>query len=157
MTSPTPGSRARACPFTLLAVPLALVLTSSSLSGQSTADLRSQVETAERAFARTMADRDLEAFAALVAEDAVFFGAAPLQGREAVVEGWAIYFDGPEAPFSWEPEEVVVLASGTLAHSSGPVRNPAGEQVGTFNSVWRLEADGRWRVIFDKGCGCPGG
>ncbi len=157
MIPPISSSRVRTCAVALLAVPLALVLISSCVSGQSNPDLPSQVEAAERAFARTMADRDIEAFADLVAEDAVFFGAAPLQGREAVVEGWAVYFQGQEAPFSWEPEEVVVLASGTLAHSSGPVRNPAGEQVGTFNSVWRLEADGRWRVIFDKGCGCPGG
>jgi hypothetical protein len=36
--------------------------------------------------------------------------------------------------------------------SSGPVRDPAGHQIGTFNSIWRLERDGRWRVVFDKGC-----
>jgi hypothetical protein len=23
--------------------------------------------------------------------------------------------------------------------------------VATFNSIWRLDADGQWRVIFDKG------
>lgn len=57
-----------------------------------------------------------------------------------------------QAPFSWDPETVVVLASGTLALSSGPVRNPAGERVGAFNSVWRRQADGRWRIVFDKGC-----
>jgi ketosteroid isomerase-like protein len=27
-----------------------------------------------------------------------------------------------------------------------------GLRVGTFNSVWRLEADGKWRIVFDKGC-----
>jgi ketosteroid isomerase-like protein len=56
------------------------------------------------------------------------------------------------APFSWEPEHVEVLASGTLALSSGPVFGRDGTRIGTFNSVWRLEADGRWRVVFDKGC-----
>jgi len=45
-----------------------------------------------------------------------------------------------------------VLDSGTLAHSSGPVMSPDGNVFGMFNSVWRLEPDGRWRVIFDKGC-----
>jgi hypothetical protein len=47
---------------------------------------------------------------------------------------------------------VQVLESGTLGISSGPVRDPAGNRVGTFNSVWRLEADGKWKIIFDKGC-----
>jgi ketosteroid isomerase-like protein len=71
-------------------------------------------------------------------------------------------YDRPQAPFSWEPSEVVVLASGNLALSSGPVRDPSGRIVATFTSVWRQEAPGEWRVIFDKGndvCDCakPGG
>jgi ketosteroid isomerase-like protein len=28
---------------------------------------------------------------------------------------------------------------------------PAGEEVGRFNSTWRKDADGQWRVVFDKG------
>jgi ketosteroid isomerase-like protein len=133
-----------------------LVPSAAPLTAQATRDLRAEVEAAERAFAQAMANRDLDAFSTFLSEDAVFFGPTVLDGRSAVVEGWAPFFDGPEAPFSWEPELVVVVRSGTLAHSSGPVRNPAGERVATFNSVWRLEADGRWRVVFDKGCACPG-
>ncbi|MCA9739370.1 MAG: nuclear transport factor 2 family protein [Gemmatimonadota bacterium] len=115
--------------------------------------LAAEVRTAERAFARSMADRDHAAFTSFLAEEAVFFtGAEPLRGREAVAAGWRPFFDGPEAPFSWEPETVEVLPSGTLALSSGPVRAPDGTRSGTFNSVWRLDADGRWRVVFDKGC-----
>jgi hypothetical protein len=51
-----------------------------------------------------------------------------------------------------------VLASGTLAISSGPVRDPSGKLVATFTSIWRQEAPGVWRIIFDKGndvCDCP--
>jgi ketosteroid isomerase-like protein len=64
----------------------------------------------------------------------------------------------PDAPFSWEPAEVEVLASGALALSSGPVRDPHGKLIGRFMSIWRLEAPGQWRVVFDKGspvCDCP--
>jgi ketosteroid isomerase-like protein len=122
--------------------------------------LRQQVEDTERAFARTMADRDHEAFRNFLAEEAVFFsGNTPLRGKQAVADTWKPYFDGADAPFSWEPELVVVLDSGTLAMSSGPVRDPSGQRVATFNSIWRLEPSGEWRIVFDKGsrdCEPPG-
>lgn len=115
-------------------------------------ELRQQVEKAERAFAQTMADRDFEAFGTHLSEEAVFFsGQEPLRGKRAVADAWQPLFEGPDAPFSWEPDTVVVLESGALALSSGPVRNPEGKRVATFNSIWRLDADGQWRVIFDKG------
>lgn len=118
---------------------------------------RSEVLEAEAAFAATLAARDPAAFAAHLSDEAVFFsGAQVLEGREAVVAGWARYFEGPEAPFSWAPGDMTVLPSGRLAHSSGPVFDPAGRRIAEFNSVWRLEGDGRWRVVFDKGCRvCP--
>ena len=53
---------------------------------------------------------------------------------------------------TWRPETVEVLPSGTLALTSGPVFAPDGTLTNTFTSVWRLEPDGKWRVIFDKGC-----
>lgn len=116
-------------------------------------DRIAEVREAERAFAKTMADRDLQSFAASIAEEGVFFsGNGALRGRKAVVDAWKVYFEGKDAPFSWEPEIVEVLGSGSLALTSGPVRNPEGKQIGTFSTIWRLEPDGRWRVVFDKGC-----
>lgn len=147
--------------------PVAVVALLLSLSGADTrrstaaeepavatpvAALEDEVRAAERAFAKAMADRDLAAFESHVAQEAVFFGREALRGRAAVVAAWKAYFEGPQAPFSWEPEHVAVVATGTLGLSSGPVYDPAGKRVGTFNSTWRKEADGRWRVVFDKGC-----
>lgn len=114
--------------------------------------LRAQVEATERAFARTMAERDLAGFASHLSEQAVFFSPREvLHGKAAVVAGWKRLFDGPAAPFAWEPDQVEVLADGTLAHSSGPVRDAAGKLVARFNSIWRQEAPGVWRIVFDKG------
>jgi ketosteroid isomerase-like protein len=118
---------------------------------------RDAVFAAERAFARSMADRDLQAFSRHVSAEAVFFGPAPLRGREAVVQHWSRFYGAGPAPFAWEPEEVEVLQGGGLAISSGPVRDPQGKLVARFTSVWRLEPDGQWRVVFDKGspaCSC---
>jgi len=112
-----------------------------------------QVREAESAFAKTMAARDRTSFESYVADEAIFFDSQEvLRGKTAVVAGWKALFEGPKAPFSWEPERVEVLDSGTLALSTGPVRDPEGRPIGTFNSIWRREAGGRWKVIFDKGC-----
>lgn len=127
-------------------------------SQATTESLRREVVEVERAFARSMADRDASAFAGFVSPEAVFFsGPVPLRGKEQVVAYWARYFAAPDAPFSWEPADVEVLASGTLALSSGPVHDRAGKPLGRFTSIWRLEAPGRWRIVFDKGearCDC---
>lgn len=122
-------------------------------------DLTRQVADTERAFARTMADRNHAAFVAFLSDEAIFFtGPKPLHGRDEVAAAWRRFYEKPDAPFSWEPDKVEVLASGTLAISSGPVRDASGKLVATFTSIWRQEAPGVWRIIFDKGndiCDCP--
>jgi ketosteroid isomerase-like protein len=133
----------------------ALLLACFASVGEGTEPLEKQTEhvrSREIAFAKTMADRDHAAFAAFVSEEALFLGPTVLRGRQAVAEGWRPFFEGAQAPFSWEPERVEVINSGTLAISTGPVRGPDGQRVGTFNSTWRLEPDGQWRVVLDLGC-----
>jgi ketosteroid isomerase-like protein len=124
-----------------------------------TADLQRQVADTERAFAKTMADRDHAAFVTFLSAEAIFFtGPKPLHGPQQVADAWKRFYEKPDAPFSWAPEQVEVLESGTLALSSGPVWDPKGKQFATFTSIWRLEAPGVWRIVFDKGsdvCDCP--
>lgn len=114
---------------------------------------RREVEATERAFAKTMADRDASAFEKFLADEAIFFsGKEALRGKTRVAAAWKRYFDPGPAPFSWEPAQVEVLESGTLALSSGPVRDPNGKTISVFNSIWRREASGAWRIVFDKAC-----
>jgi ketosteroid isomerase-like protein len=141
----------------LLGTALLIAPLSASTQSADTASLQQQVMAAERAFAKTMADRDHAAFAALLSNEAIFFnGEEPIRGKDAVVAGWKPFYDGPDAPFSWEPDRVEVIESGTLALSTGPVRDPSGKIIGRFNSIWRREPSGAWRVVFDKGSPvCP--
>ena len=135
---------------TILLVILFLAPVYSQRGGPNPVD---QVRAAETAFAKSMADRNPAAFAALVAEEAVFFGAKGVnRGKAAVVADWKRFFDGAAAPFSWAPAEVEVLPSGNLGFTSGPVFDPKGTRIGTFNSVWQRQSDGLWKVVFDKGC-----
>jgi len=127
---------------------------------QGAASVRDAVRDAELQFAATMARRDFGGFPNYISDEAIFLGSEcnrqVLRGRTAIVASWKTFFDGPTAPFAWAPDFTEVLDSGGLALSSGPVRNPAGELTGRFNSIWRLESDGRWRVVFDQGSAlCP--
>jgi len=126
--------------------------------------LREQVRKAEVAFAASVAADDLQAFASFIADDAVFVGGSgPTVGREAIVEAWKGFFGPERAELSWEPELVELTADGTLALTRGPWTykgkgkdgQPV-EQHGIFNSVWRRQEDGAWKVVFDAGCSpCP--
>ena len=143
--------------FTVLAVLLALSQgqPQGALAGEGpdNANLAVTLKATEEAFAQTMADRDHEAFTSFLAEETVFFGGpTEIRGKEAVAAAWKPLFQGPAAPFSWRPDTATVLDSGTLGLTSGPIFAPDGTRVGTFNSVWRREPDGSWKVIFDRGC-----
>lgn len=111
-----------------------------------------EVMAVEQAFADTMKHRDFDAFRDFLSEEAIFFaGDEPLRGKETVAAAWRGFYQQPEPPFSWKPQQVQVLESGTLALSTGPVFNPKGEQTATFTSIWRKESSGEWRIVFDKG------
>ena len=131
-----------------------LVLASSlTFAQQKPSSAADEVRAAEIAFAKSMADRNFAAFTALLADDTVFWGGKGVnRGKAAVAADWKRFFDAPSAPFSWAPAEVEVLASGDLGFTSGPVLDPKGNRIGTFNSVWQRQPDGSWKIIFDKGC-----
>jgi len=134
-----------------------LLMLSLALAGCATpvrqSDLRQQVADTETAFAQTMADRSFTQFQSFLSEETIFFGSkGPIRGKQAVAEKWKDFFVDETPPFSWKPETVEVLDSGTLALTSGPVLDPGGKQIGTFNSIWRLERTNTWRIVFDKGC-----
>lgn len=145
--------------FNKLMIVAALLLGSVAVAAPKTnADLKKEVSDTERAFAASMKARDHAAFVSFVADDAVFFnGPTPLHGKQAVGDFWKKFYDKPAAPFSWEPDQVEVLSSGMLASSSGPVYNPEGMLIARFNSIWRRESSGKWKIVFDKGedvCDC---
>jgi uncharacterized protein (TIGR02246 family) len=126
--------------------------------GVALADTADQVRCREIGFSRSAEVRDAEAFATFIDEDARFVGGSVRRGPTAVVESWGPFFaeDGPE--IAWRPQFVEVLEDGTLALTRGPYRmvttgedGTRKEYWGTFNSVWRKQADGSWKIVFDAG------
>ncbi len=139
----------------LLLIGLACLLTQTALGAkletEPTQQWPAEVAAAECSFAASMAKRDFALFGNHLSEQALFFGSGPvLRGKDAVLAQWRAYFDGPRAPFSWSPDEVVVSPDGSIAHSTGLVRDPQGGPMLRFNSVWRQESPGVWRVVVDR-------
>ena len=122
------------------------------------AELKRQVVQTETAFAKSMADRNFSVFTGFLSDEAVFFSATKvLHGKEEIASAWKPLFEASAAPFSWASGQVEVLNSGTLALSTGPVYGATGKVVGSFTSIWRLDAPGVWHIVFDKGneaCNC---
>jgi len=132
----------------------AVALAAAALAhAETNAELKEQVRQTEVSFAKTMADRNAAAFASFLTADSVFMSNGKAsRGPAEISARWKQYFDGPAAPFSWAPDQVEVLDSGTLAMTSGPVLDPSGKRVGTFHSVWRRESGGQWKIVLDNGC-----
>lgn len=129
------------------------------LAGQlALADVADEVRCREIGFSGAAEARDAERFATFIDEDARFAGSTVFRGPEAVTEAWQVFFaeDGPA--MKWRPQFVEVLEDGTLALTRGPYRMIATDEDGnvtefwgTFNSVWRRQADGGWKIVFDAG------
>jgi len=123
------------------------------------ADVADDVRCAEISFSQSVENHDITAFTSLIDADARFVGSSISRGPDEVTEAWSVFFadGGPE--IKWRPQFVEVLKDGNLALSRGPYRmitrdaegSKTTEHWGTFNSVWRKQADNSWKVVFDAG------
>ena len=128
------------------------------LSAAAWADVADDVRCAEIGFSISIEEKDIDRFRSFIDADARFIGRDLLRGPAAIAEAWAVFTtdDGPS--IKWRPRFVEVLEDGRLALTRGPYRmitvDDAGKQTehwGTFNSVWRRQPDGGWKVVFDAG------
>jgi len=136
-----------------LALFLIIIMSSAAL-----ADVADQVRCREIAFSVSAETRNAELFATFIDSDARFVGSSVTHGPVAIAEAWSGFLSERGPTIKWRPQFVEVLEDGTLALTRGPYRmittDENGEKTehwGTFNSVWRLQADGEWKVVFDAG------
>jgi ketosteroid isomerase-like protein len=127
-------------------------------TGSSTSE---EVRRADVEFDLASGARDLERWADLVAEDAVFFGGSrAIEGRQEVVETWAPLFE-PEGSVTlrWQPVSAEVSSSGDLGYTRGRYQQTVRAEDGTeslatgwYVTIWRRSPeDGRWRAVLDIG------
>jgi ketosteroid isomerase-like protein len=119
---------------------------------------RRAIRIADLELAKSVADRSLQSFLALLADDAVFFGKEISRGRDAVAKAWLPFFRDRSLFLKWYPTQVEVSAGGDLGYSIGEFerigKDPAGSPIvatGSYVSIWRKQPDGRWKVVLDIG------
>jgi ketosteroid isomerase-like protein len=118
-------------------------------------EMEEQLMEADRRFCADVQEGGAEAWALWFAEDGVQF---PTEGRvEGRAEILALMEESfvPGAPaLRWEPTEVAVAASGELGWTVGRWRLVREEEVlrrGNYVTLWKRDAEGRWKVAVDIG------
>jgi ketosteroid isomerase-like protein len=119
---------------------------------------------ADEAFCQAVLARRLDRFLAFVADEATFSGGMPqqLRGRDAIAKAWAPYFVEGGPTLEWKPTSAHVLVGGDLGYTTGTyVRRAVGEGGkpivgrGNYLTVWKKQADGSWKAVFDTGSAAP--
>jgi len=155
--------RALRASWTIVVVALAIGFPQPPAVADQMKDLTQSLETAELSFAASVAAKDFESFAAHIDEQAIFVAGQVLNGKPAILEAWSGFFAAGGPKMEWHPETVTVRTDGRLGISKGPYTltietADGGEsaQQGQFISIWELQEDGGWKIIFDSGCPpCP--
>ena len=113
----------------------------------------------ESDFARMALEKGIEpAFLAFAAEDAVLMrNNQIIRGRDEIREWFAKRPSNPsKTKLEWKPDFVEVSASGDLGYTYGAYiltaidsTGAAQTQTGIFHTVWKRQADGTWRFVWD--------
>ena len=113
----------------------------------------------DRAWAQlASAGRNVDSVVAFWSEDArVAMPNAPVvTGKNALRKMVASSFGAPGFHIAWTPEKAVIASSGDLGYTTGTNEMSVPESdgkivkmTGRYITVWRREADGRWRCTED--------
>jgi ketosteroid isomerase-like protein len=121
-------------------------------------DIADDVRCREVGFSQSVEMKDIAAFQSFIDADARFVGGTVTRGVADITTAWGVFFSDDAPKMKWRPQIIEVLDDARLALSRGPyrmiVQGPDGtttERWGTFNSVWRKQDDGSWKVVFDAG------
>lgn len=120
---------------------------------------KAELMAADRAFANETAERGLDGWMAYMAESAVMLpGPQPVRGFSNVREFMLPALESENFSLAWEPTEAEVSADGNLGYTFGRYERKVtledGEEqsvTGNYVTIWRRQADGRWKVVFDMG------
>lgn len=126
---------------------IACALLASTPAFAAKAPSPAEIERAERGFAADgLALGVRDSFLKHMADDAIVFRPGPVNAK-------ALYEKRPSSKtprLEWWPQRVVIARSGDLGLSVGPWAIN-GKRGGYYATIWRKEADGRWKWVYDGG------
>lgn len=120
---------------------------------------REALRATDEAWAATASEgTDVEAIAAYWTDDATVYppDAAPVRGKQAILEFVESSLSMPGFHVTWQPVDVAVAASGNMGYVTGTneftTADAEGELTtvrGHYVSVWRKDLDGNWKCVID--------
>jgi ketosteroid isomerase-like protein len=116
-------------------------------------DAKAAVTRADTEFAGALAARDLARFRSYLADEVVFFRPGLTRGGDAFVEGWKPMFEASGPQMTFGPIEADAAASGDLGYTIGTWQRRSSERQshGHYVTIWKRQADGRFRAVVDIG------
>ncbi|MCX6233810.1 MAG: DUF4440 domain-containing protein [Bacteroidetes bacterium] len=125
------------------------------------ADIQKETETllqADRDFSNVSREKGMKAsFLEHISDDCVLLRAQqkPIEGRTAIEATFARFSD-ENSILTWEPLKAVVSESGDLGYTYGIWESKLKDTTGlvfkgTYLSIWKKNADGKWKVVLDTG------
>lgn len=145
----------------LVIVPITLLFCScqSKIKQGSGEKWKQEVFEAERRFAEMAGQEGISAaFIYYAADDAVIMRHNKVYtGKSELMNYFDSQLSAPkDEKLSWKPDFVDVSSSGDLAYTYGPFvysyKDSSGNKVesrGIFHTVWKRQADGSWRFVWD--------
>jgi ketosteroid isomerase-like protein len=142
----------------LVAVLLFSAISMSGSLGQVSGRASDALLAADAAWMKVYAAKDLEKSVAFFDnEGSMLPSNAPIAtGKDALTKLIGSAFATPDYTLSWHANKVGVARSGELGYTSGTydfsIKDASGKTIsdkGKYLTVWKKEADGAWKVLFD--------
>jgi ketosteroid isomerase-like protein len=117
----------------------------------------------EAEFMKATAEHGSQGYLSYYADDAVEVpdGAPILQGKESIARTMG-FLDNKQNHLTWTPVGADISASGDLGYTYGNYEfrstGKDGKPVvahGKYNTIWKKQRDGAWKVVLDMGNSSP--
>jgi ketosteroid isomerase-like protein len=147
----------------LLTASLVIVCAVIGAAGQASRqskELNSLVEN-ERAFSRMSEEKGIrESFTEFIADDGILFRPGPVTGKKWMQEHPLPPSD-KRPLLAWQPNFAGISRAGDMGYTTGPWQYKSDSKdakpaaFGDFMTVWKKQADGRWKFAIDLGVSHP--